>query len=130
MSQENRRFIASGLMLVLMCALLYALVSVEIPQANRDLAITILAVLVGAGSAAIPNLFGDRDGEKDKLKGQVQSLEWQLSELQSAHNTLKAQYDTLTRMLIERHVVQGVGIVAPDAEDSDFQDTTPAVLIR
>jgi hypothetical protein len=124
MTPETRRFVASGVMLLLLLVLLLVLIGVDIPGANRDLVITVMAVLLGAGSAAIPNLFGDRDAEKDALQREVSNLRVELGELQTAHSLLRDQYDTIVSMLIERHVVEADGIRL--RKPNPFVDTQPS----
>lgn len=125
MSIEARRFVASGVMLLMLLALLGALVYIPIPQANRDLVITILSILVGAGSAAVPNLFGDRDSEKDRLRAELGAVKHDLAVLQVAHELLNKKHDELMRMLVERHVVKGVGIELSSQAELDFPETRP-----
>jgi hypothetical protein len=110
MSNETRKFVASAFMLILLVALMGVLVFWAIPPANRDLFITILSVLLGAGAAAIPNLFGDQKGEVTALKGEVADLRQELDIVRTQYNEVKAQYDSIVAMLIKRHVVDGEGI--------------------
>jgi hypothetical protein len=110
MTNETRKFIASAFMLILLVALMGALVFWAIPPANRDLIITILAVLLGAGAAAIPNLFGDQKGEVAALKNRIASLEQQQEVLLARYQEVKMSYDKITDMLIQRHVVDAEGI--------------------
>lgn len=111
MSAETRKFIASAFMLLLLVALMAVLVFQAIPQANRDLFITILSVLLGAGAAAIPNLFGDQKGEVTALKQRIATLEAQHEVLLARYEEVKLSHDRLTEMLIQRHVVTGEGNV-------------------
>lgn len=110
MANETRKFIASAFMLVLLVGLMGALVFWAIPPANRDLIITILSVLLGAGAAAIPNLFGDQKSEVAALKSRISALESQAEVLLARYNEVKESHDRLTAMLIQRHVVEAEGI--------------------
>lgn len=120
MSPETRKYVASALMVCLLLGLLFALTKVEIPSANRDIIVGIVGVLTGASSLALPNLFGDRDAEKDRLRSELTEIRAQFNSLKTEHEVLKQQYDAIVRMLIERHVVNAEGIeVAPrDSGDS------------
>lgn len=82
----------------------------KIPAENRDLSITIISVLVGATGSALSNLFGSESKETDELRGKVESLKNEMRELQTEYQTVKLQYDTIVKMLIDRHIVEAIGI--------------------
>lgn len=106
---ENRRWLASALMLLILVGLLAYLTFIPVPESNRDIIITVLAVLLGAGSSAIPNLFGDRDAEKDVMQAEISELHNSIQVLTAKYETLSHQHDRITSMLIERHVVLNNG---------------------
>jgi septal ring factor EnvC (AmiA/AmiB activator) len=103
---EARKFWASMLMLVIVCGLLCYLTFVPVPEENRDTVLTILGVLLGGASSAMPNLFGSKDGETEKLKLEVAELRAENSKLQAMFNTLKAEHDRITSELVERFAVR------------------------
>lgn len=116
-------YIASFFMLLLLTGMVGYLTFIPVPADNKELIVTILGVLLGGGAAAMPNLFGDKEGETSKLKEQIARLEAQMAEqrrvhdvqiasLQTALDTTKAQYDQIVSMLIDRHVVRAEGIDA------------------
>jgi hypothetical protein len=109
---EIRRWLASLFMLLMLIGLLAFLTFIPVPTANRDIIITVLAVLLGAGSSAIPNLFGDKDAEKDTMRAEISELKQEIQILAAKYQTLADQHDKVTRMLIDRHIVHGNGIVA------------------
>jgi Skp family chaperone for outer membrane proteins len=123
---EKRRFTASAAMLAIICALLAYLTFIPVPSANRDLIVSVLSILLGAGAAAIPNLFGNDDKEKERMREEVASMQAELQALKAAHDTLKVQYDRLVDMLVKRHVVEGIGIVPA----ADFEGTVPMGIER
>ena len=55
-------WIASFMMLLLLVGLVAYLTFIPVPAENKELIITVLGVLLGGGAAAMPNLFGDKDG--------------------------------------------------------------------
>ena len=116
---EKRKFWASLFMLVIVVGLLAYLTFIPVPAANRDLITTILAVLLGAGSAAIPNLFGDADAEKAKLRERIAILESHQKSLEAKYAEVKLSYDTIVNMLVQRHVVEADGITVGGAHAVD-----------
>lgn len=105
MNTEIRKFVASGIFVVLLILMLLYLTFITVPADNKDLITTILGVLVGGAAAAMPNLFGSEDAEKEKLTDRIRSLERSYEVLKAEHVTLKNEYDRLTAMLINRHLV-------------------------
>lgn len=109
MNKEIMRFVASAFMLMIMVALVLYLTFIEVPIGNKDIIITILGVLLGAAAAAVPNLFGDSDKEKEELKERVRRLENEAAVQAAVNETLTKELTEIRKMLIERHVVEGVG---------------------
>jgi predicted negative regulator of RcsB-dependent stress response len=109
---ETRRWAASAGMLLIVVGLLGYLTYIPVPTANRDIIITVLSVLLGAASAAIPNLFGSSDADKESMTAEIQSLRQEVKTLGAKYATLSEEHDKIVRMLIERHVVEGKGVVA------------------
>lgn len=107
---ENRRWFASIFMLVILVGLIAYLTFIPVPEANRGIIITVLGVLLGAASSAIPNLFGNVDKEKEELIAELNSLKQEIKVLSVKYETLSDQHDKITRMLVERHVIHGDGI--------------------
>lgn len=114
-------WIASFMMLILLVGLVAYLTFIPVPAENKELIITVLGVLLGGGAAAMPNLFGDKDGETNKLRDRVRTLEAQMALQKAEHDvliarlvsqadTLKEQYDSIVGMLIDRHVVKAEGL--------------------
>ena len=114
-------WIASFMMLLLLVGLVAYLTFIPVPAENKELIITVLGVLLGGGAAAMPNLFGDRDGETTKLRERVRTLENQMASQKAEHDVLiarlvtqiettKAQYDQIVSMLVDRHVVKAEGL--------------------
>jgi len=112
MDSDNRKFYASAMMLAILVGLVAYLTFIPVPAANRDIILTVFAVLLGAGSAAIPNLFGDRNTETEKLKERVLTLESHVQVLEAQNETLKREYDRITEMLVQRIDIGAMGRVA------------------
>lgn len=110
MNKDTMRFIASAFMLVIIVALMMYLTFIEVPEGNKDIIVTILGVLLGAGAAAVPNLFGDSDKEKESLLYEVNSLRNRIKVIEAERETLRQELTEIRSMLIERHVVNGEGI--------------------
>lgn len=117
--RETLIWLASAAMLGLLVGIVGYLTVFPVPEGNRELIVTILAVLLGGASAAMPNLFGDR--ETEKLRERLRDMERQMVEqrarhdveiaaLRSANETLKQQFDHIVQLLIERHVIKAEGI--------------------
>ena len=102
-SKDKRQYIASGIFIMLIVSLMLFLTFIEIPTSNKDLIVSIISMFVGGLGVAMGKLFGDNDAEIDQLKTDM-------SELRVQYDTVKAQYDSIVRMLIERHVVNAEGI--------------------
>lgn len=120
MTPQTLRFAASASMLMIIVLLMLYLTFIEVPVGNKDIIITILGVLLGAGAAAIPNLFGDSDKEKAALKKRIISLEKHVERLEGVNVTLANELNEIRKMLITRHVVKGEGYaqLPPTAQGS------------
>jgi hypothetical protein len=102
MKAENRKFWASLLMLVIVCSLIGYLTFITVPEGNKDIIITVLGVLLGGASSAMPNLFGSKDSETAALKDQVRKLQSDNEKLEAMFTTLKAEHDRITAMLVKK----------------------------
>jgi len=78
----------------------------EVPEANRDLVIAFTSILATGGTIALKFLFDGADAELAKVVAENKSLKLELA-------TVKGELDRLTRMLVERHVIDGEGFVSP-----------------
>jgi hypothetical protein len=108
MTKEARAYLAAAIFLVATLGITYFLVGNEINPTNRDVVIGLLAVVTSGASVAIGKLFGTATDE------QVQKLQKALDELELQHALLKVNYDSLTRMLVDRHVIAGEGFTIKD----------------
>lgn len=124
MGRESLKFAASAVFVILLVAILGYLTFIPVPDANKDLIVTILGVLLGGAAAAMPNLFGNADAEKEKLLSRVRGLEAAMAVLQAEYDTLKKEYDRITEMLINRHVVEGEGVKPKRPRARKQQPTT------
>ena len=102
-SKDKRQYVASGIFIIMILALLCFLTFIEIPTTNKDLIVSIISMFVGGLGVAMGKLFGNDDAEIDALRAE-------LNQLKVEHNTLKHEYDNIVKMLVERHVVDGRGI--------------------
>lgn len=102
-------YISSFVMLMLLVGLVGYLTFIPVPAENKELIITVLGVLLGGGAAAMPNLFGDKDSETEKLRGRVRELESDIAVLKAEYAATKNQYDMIVKMLVDRHLEPGKG---------------------
>jgi hypothetical protein len=99
---ENRKYYAGILFLLILIALIAFLVFIPIPAANREIILTILAVLLGAAATNLPNLSGNENAEKEALQKRVQELEFTVDVLNTKYSSIKDEYDSIVKMLVER----------------------------
>lgn len=109
--KEFLTWVVSVFMLFLLAGLIAYLTYIPVPDKNKDIIITVIGVLLGGASAAMPNLFGSPDGEAKQLRSRIDELESANKVLNAELITIKHQYDSIVAMLVQRHVVQGEGIV-------------------
>ena len=110
MSKDIRTYIASAIFVVLLILLLGYLTFIPVPDANKDLIVAIIGVLVGGASSAMSNLFGVRDEEKEKLIERIAQLEKSYAVLTAEYEILEGKYDEMRDMLVDRHIVKREGI--------------------
>jgi hypothetical protein len=104
MSKETRAYIAAAIFLGVTIGVTYFLVGNEINPTNRDVVIGLIAVVTSGASIAVGKLFGTANDE------QVAKLQASLDALQLEHSLLKSNYESLTRMLVDRHIIRQTGI--------------------
>lgn len=110
MNEDSRKYAAAAVLVGILIVLILYLTFIPVPASNRDIIISILSVLVGAGSMAIPKLIGSESKETEELRAKVQEQSEAIARLQTEYATVKEQYDKIVKMLIERHVVEAKGI--------------------
>jgi hypothetical protein len=108
---EIRKYWASLLMLVILLGIIGYLTYIPVPSQNKEIIVTVLGVVLGGGAAAMPNLFGSTDADTEILKEKFADLKAEHEILKASYTTLKENYDSIMKMLIERHVVNAEGIV-------------------
>jgi hypothetical protein len=106
MKTENRKFWVSLLMLAIICALIGYLTFIVVPPGNRDVIITVLSVLLGGASAAMPNLFGSKDDETEDLKEQIVILRNELKVQRAMFDTLREEHERITTQLVSRFAIK------------------------
>ena len=108
-TKDVRQYIASGVFVALVVALMLFLTFIEIPTSNKDLIVSIISMFVGGLGVAMGKLFGDNDVEMEKMREELDALKIE-------YGVVKEQYDKIVGMLIARHAVdaQGIEIVTHD----------------
>jgi len=99
-AKDIRQFIAASVFVVLLVLLIGYLTFIPVPEANKDLIVTILGVIVGGGAVAMQSLFGGVKTEE------AQKLREKLIRMETKFDTLKDEHDKLMTMLVENHVVK------------------------
>lgn len=103
--RELMIYIASFVMLVLLIGLVAYLTFIPVPVDNKDIIITILGVILGGGAAAMPNLFGDKDAETEKLRSRIRHLETEFEVLVAKYKEVSERYEAIISMLVNRHFI-------------------------
>lgn len=66
----------------------------------------------------MPNLFGDRDAETEKLKERIRILEEELKVIVARYEDVSERYDTLLDMLVKRHFIPNDPKLPPPLPES------------
>lgn len=103
--RQVMQFVASFVMLLLLVAIVAYFTYIPVPVGNKEVIITVLGVILGGGAAAMPNLFGDKDAETEKLKGRIRNLEEQLNVVLAKYQDVSERYESLISMLVSRHFI-------------------------
>lgn len=124
-ARDKLIYIASFVMLAALFGLVAYLTFIPVPADNKDIIITILGVILGGGAAAMPNLFGDKDEETEKLKDRISSLESQLGIITAQYKDVSRRYETVLGMLVDRHFIPPNTMIPPvlPAEMKRFTDS-------
>ena len=102
--------VAALLFLFMLVGIVLFLVYVPMPEASEKVILMIIGALVAASTGALPKLFGTDKSDENSLKERVHILEGHIAVLEAEAKVVKAQYDKIVEMLIERHVVNADGI--------------------
>ena len=98
--------LAAFLFLLLLVAMVLFLVYVPLPAESEKVVLMIIGGLMTSATGALPRLFGSDDTKE------------RLAKLELEYKILKDEYDKITKMLVDRHVVQGIN------ENTAFADKT------
>lgn len=98
-------YITSFVMLFILVGLVGYLTFIPVPIENKDIIITVLGVLLGGGAAAMPNLFGDKDAQTEKLKERIVTLEGHIEVITAQYKDVSDRYDAVISMLVNRHFI-------------------------
>lgn len=120
MNKDTLNLTASAVFMVALLGLLVYLTTTPIPTSNKDVVLALVGAMVGGMAAAMPKLFGSFDTDvkvqRDTDRREIQDLKEKVKVLEAAFTTLKAEYDRVVNLLVERHVVQGKGIAQKDTK--------------
>lgn len=102
--------LAAFIFLLLLVGMVLFLVYVPLPLASEKVVLMIIGGLMTSATSALPKLFGN-DDSKERLRS-----------LETKYRLLKDNYDSLTKMLVDRHVIDGNGFeqskkLLPDLSD-------------
>lgn len=101
---------AAFLFLLLLVGIIAFLTFVPVPDESRQVILIVIGGLMTAATQALPKLFGVQDDEKERLKAEADELKTRVRKLENEYAVLKENYDNLTKMLVERHVVTANGV--------------------
>lgn len=107
---------AALIFLFILVGLIAFLVYVPMPSSSEKVILIIIGGLMSTAAVALPRLFGSDNSKEKELQERIQqmelthraqmaSMELKLKEVQAEYVTIKAQYDDIVKMLIDRHVV-------------------------
>ena len=106
MGKDRVQVIAAAVFLVLIFVLLAYFTITAIPEKNASVIFILVGIVSGAAANAIPKLFGEpKDSEAEHLKERVEKLEKANEILITRNEILKNQLDTLSELLVNRHVL-------------------------
>lgn len=109
-AKDFRQFVAAGVFVILLIALLLFLTYIEVPEANKDIIVTIIGVLMGGAASAMPRLFGDDSNAELDAQKKVAAMGKKLDAVEMKYDVLKGNYDDLVKLLVDRHVISETGI--------------------
>lgn len=87
--------LAAFLFLLLLVSMVLFLVYVPLPTESEKVVLMIIGGLMTSATGALPRLFGSDDTKE------------RLAKLELEYKILKNEYDKITKMLVDRHVVNG-----------------------
>jgi hypothetical protein len=73
----------------------------------------------------MPNLFGSKDGETGLLKDQIRDLQADNEKLTAMFQTLKAEHDRITAMLVEKFTARRSAASAKAAAHTTANQNKP-----
>ena len=104
-TRDKLLYISSFIMLMALFGIVAYFTFIPVPMGNKDIIITILGVILGGGAAAMPNLFGGKDSETNKLRDRIISLETHLATVTAQYKDVSDRYETVIGMLVNRHFI-------------------------
>lgn len=102
---------AAMLFLILLIGMIAFLTFVPVPEESKQVILIIIGGLMTTAATSLPKLFGDEDGEKVRLAEENAELQSRIAMLEEKYEVLEVSHNRLMDMLIERHVVEGLGYV-------------------
>ena len=120
-NKDIRQYIASGIFLLLLFVLIAYLTFIPVPEENSNVILIIIGVLTASAANAIPALFGDsKDDIVESLELRIDKMEKENEILKIKNDVLQTEFERITSMLIERHVIDySKGSNSVDNHDSD-----------
>lgn len=96
---------AAFIFLLLLIGMIAFLTFVPVPEESKQVILIIIGGLMTTAATSLPRMFGENDPEKEALRARVQRQGDEIRELRASYVVLKDNYDRLTEMLINRHMV-------------------------
>lgn len=109
--KEIRHYSGAAGIFVLVIGMLLFLAFNNIPQANKDIFVSIIGMIVGSLSVVIYTIIGKNPDEVNSLQKKVESL-------QALADTMEKRNDQLEAMIIElqREIIQKLSVVGAKFE--------------
>lgn len=105
--KELRHYLGAAGVFILVIGLLLFLAFNDIPQANKDIFVSIIGMIVGSLSVVIYTIIGKNPDEVNALQKKVESLQALADTMEKRNDQLEAMIIELQRSIIEKLSVVG-----------------------
>ena len=113
-NKDLRHYIGAAGVFILVVALMLFLAYNDIPQANKDIFVSIIGMIVGSLSVVIYTIIGKNPDEVNSLQQKVESLQSLADTMEKRNDQLEAMIIELQREIISKLSVVGAQFVLKD----------------
>ena len=118
-NKDLRHYIGAAGVFILVVALMLFLAYNDIPQANKDIFVSIIGMIVGSLSVVIYTIIGKNPDEVNALQQKVESLQSLADTMEKRNDQLEAMIIELQREIISKLSVVGAQFVIKDKKKSE-----------